>query len=144
MLAVDQNRHVWVWQLRKINQHKVIIVNYGGAYWLNCWTRLSQSQLKKLRGNIAPTYASRRNDRTRRMDTLRKKDWSTQIGICHGIRKLYDVLTDRAGSKESEDDDPEDNQGLTRGCEIDQGDGRSVNVFGCTLILYHSIHSCQH
>ena len=48
MLALNQNEHVWVWQLRTINQHEVITVDYGGAYWLNCCTRLSQSQQKRL------------------------------------------------------------------------------------------------
>ena len=32
MLAVDQNDQVWVSQLRTINQHEVITVDYGGAY----------------------------------------------------------------------------------------------------------------
>ena len=41
MLAVD-HKQVRVWQLRTINQHEVITGDYGGAYWLNCWTRLSQ------------------------------------------------------------------------------------------------------
>ena len=44
MLAVDQNDQVQVWQIRTIYQDEAITVDYGGPYWLNCWTRLSQQQ----------------------------------------------------------------------------------------------------
>ena len=49
MLAVDQNDQVRVWQIRTIHQHETITVDYGGAYWLNCWTRLSKQQQRKIR-----------------------------------------------------------------------------------------------
>ena len=49
MLAVDQNDQVRVWQIRTIYQDEAITVDYGGAYWLNCWTRLSQQQQRKIR-----------------------------------------------------------------------------------------------
>ena len=48
ILALDQNDQVRVWQLCTIHQHKVITVDYGGAYWLNYWTRLSLQQQQKM------------------------------------------------------------------------------------------------
>ena len=112
MLAVNQNEKVWV---RTINQHEVITVDYGGAYWLKCWTRLSQSH-QNGSGNIIPPHASRQLEK-----------WTGQLDWEYAMasKNIYDVLTDRVGSDESKDDDPdtiststaEDNQGRRRGRE---------------------------
>ena len=47
-LPVYSYKHdqVWVWQLKTILQHETISVDYGGARWFNCWSRLSLSHQK--------------------------------------------------------------------------------------------------
>ena len=66
------------------------------------------SRNKRDSGNITPTYFFRRNGRTHRMDTSRKKEVVQLKGSMPWHQKRdNDVLTDRAGSDESEDDDPD-------------------------------------
>ena len=82
MLAVDQNDQVRAWKIRTIHQHEATTVDYGGAYWLNRWTHLSQQQQKRYTYPL-PTgmaaHAGRRNNR--------EESWRTGMGICCSIQE---------------------------------------------------------
>ena len=123
MLAVDQNDYqVRVWQLRTIYQHEVITVDYGGAYKLNCWIRLSQQQQRRIREHFTHMLFPPEWPHTQDGQITEKRTGEYAVAS----RNIYDTLTGLAKSDDSDEDNPdttvtmEDNRDCNGSREIEQ------------------------
>ena len=80
----------------------------------------------------------------RRMETSRKKDWATLMGVCYGIQNIYDVLTLQADSDESEDEDL-DSYRLRRTIKVESGALYNMYQSSSEVLQFgNTIHSRSH
>ena len=110
MLALDQNDQVRVWHIRTIYQDEAITVDYGGAYWLNCGTLLSQQQ-RKIREYHTHILFPPEWPHTQDEQITAKKTGELVWAYAEASRNIYDTLIDTDESDDSGDDDNPDTTG---------------------------------